>query len=166
MVQKNRVAEDYFSNDVLEFLFLLNKYEVEYLIVGGEAVIYYGHIRLTGDIDLFYFLNKKNSEKLFEALLEFWDGDIPGINKSDELLKRNMVFQFGVPPNRIDLINDIEAVDFKSAWKNKNEVALTYKNKNFRIFYIGIEELIKNKSRLQRPRDMEDLKFLKQTIRK
>jgi hypothetical protein len=42
----------YFSPDILEFLRLLSIYKVRYLIVGGEAVIYYGHARLTGDIDI------------------------------------------------------------------------------------------------------------------
>lgn len=43
----------HFSKDVREFLMLLAKYQVKYLIVGGEAVIYYGYARLTGDIDFF-----------------------------------------------------------------------------------------------------------------
>jgi hypothetical protein len=43
----------YFSHDISEFLFLLFNNKVRYLIVGGEAVIYYGHARLTGDIGFF-----------------------------------------------------------------------------------------------------------------
>ena len=43
MASKKRIEKEHFSNDVLEFLYLLDKYEIEYLIVGGEAVIYYGH---------------------------------------------------------------------------------------------------------------------------
>jgi hypothetical protein len=39
---------NYFSADNQEFLHLLYKYDVKYLIVGGEAVIYYGYPRLTG----------------------------------------------------------------------------------------------------------------------
>jgi len=58
----------YFSPDVSEFLFLLFKNKVRYLIVGGEAVIYYGHARLTGDIDIFYDREKKNIRKLYRIL--------------------------------------------------------------------------------------------------
>ena len=43
----------HFSSDCLEFITLLYKHEVKYVIVGGEKVIYHGHIRLTGDVDLF-----------------------------------------------------------------------------------------------------------------
>jgi hypothetical protein len=34
-----------FSDDIQELLVLLSKYKVHYLIVAGEAVIYYGNRR-------------------------------------------------------------------------------------------------------------------------
>jgi len=47
------VKANYFSEDIQEFIRPLFKHGVEYVIVGGEAVIYYGYPRLTGDIDFF-----------------------------------------------------------------------------------------------------------------
>ncbi|MBC8245167.1 MAG: hypothetical protein H8E20_12305 [Verrucomicrobia bacterium] len=44
---------------------------MEYLIVGGEAVIFYGHARYTGDVDFFYADTDKNVSALFEALSVF-----------------------------------------------------------------------------------------------
>jgi len=58
------IKKDNFSTDVLELLTLLYKHKVEYLIVGGQAVIFYGHVRLTGDIDIFYKQNPKNVKNL------------------------------------------------------------------------------------------------------
>ena len=49
-----------FSHDIVEFLQYLYKYQVDYLVVGGVAVIFYGHARLTGDIDIFYKENIKH----------------------------------------------------------------------------------------------------------
>jgi hypothetical protein len=80
----------YFSSDILEFLYLLSRHAVRYLIVGGEAVIYYGHARLTGDIDLFYETNTGNAQNLFSAFKDFWDGDIPEVESADELLNRGV----------------------------------------------------------------------------
>jgi len=150
----------YFSPDVSEFLFLLSKYKVEYFIVGGEAVIYYGHARLTGDIDIYYSIAKENINKLYLALKEFWNGSIPGRISENELFKDGMVFQFGVPPNRIDLLNKIEKGNFSQAWENRNDVHLSYSGKRFKIHYIGLNELIKNKAAVKRNRDKDDLKFL------
>lgn len=152
----------YFSSDILEFLFLLSKRAVRYLIIGGEAVIYYGHARLTGDIDLFYETNTGNAQNLFLALKDFWDGDIPEVESADELLNKGMVFQFGVPPNRIDLISVVEGVNFGEAWNRKTTQTLSYRRKQFNVNYIGLDDLISNKRAVGRPRDKEDLKFLKE----
>ena len=54
------MKELYFSKDILDFLNLLYKHQVKYLIVGGEAVIFYGHARLTGDIDIYYDRSTEN----------------------------------------------------------------------------------------------------------
>jgi len=63
------IAKGYFSPDILQFLQLLSANKVEYLIIGGEAVIYYGYARLTGDIDLYYHRTAKNIERLYRTLL-------------------------------------------------------------------------------------------------
>ena len=41
-----------FSKDFKEFVVLLQKHQVEYLIVGGYAVVVHGHPRFTGDLDV------------------------------------------------------------------------------------------------------------------
>ena len=151
----------FFSKDIIDFLFLLSKYKVKYVIVGGEAVIYYGHARLTGDIDIFYELSKENAGKLFQMLNDFWNSDIPGVKKIEELMNVGEVFQFGVPPNRIDLLNSIENVEFEEAWNNKKEDKINLSDTEVKIYYIGLRELIKNKESLNRFRDKDDLIFLK-----
>jgi hypothetical protein len=50
-----------FSEDIQDFLRLLARWRVRYLIVGGEAVIYHGYPRLTGDIDFFYDNARENA---------------------------------------------------------------------------------------------------------
>jgi predicted nucleotidyltransferase len=150
----------YFSPDILEFLKLLSLHEVRYLIVGGEAVIYYGHARLTGDVDIFYDLAKENTERLFRALKVFWEGDIPEIAKPEEFQKKGAIVQFGRPPHRIDLINDISGVFFERAWLNRTVEEVMIKDKAYPVIYIGLEELITNKRNANRYKDLEDLKYL------
>ncbi len=152
---------DLFSDDILDFLRCLEKFKVRYLVVGGEAVIYYGNPRLTGDIDFFYEPSTNNSNKLYSALLEFWSGNIPGVSKFNELQEEGVIFQFGAPPNRIDLINNIDGVGFKEAWNNRETVNLELGDTKIPVFYIGIDQLIKNKESAARFKDQEDLKYLK-----
>ncbi len=153
-----------FSKDILEFLHLLYKFSVKYLIVGGEAVIHYGYARLTGDIDLFFENTPENIDCLFKAINEFWEGKIPGIERKEELAEPGIIIQFGVPPNRIDLMNKITGVNFSDAWRNKKIEKIKVKKQVIEIFYIGLNELIQNKEILKRPKDLEDLKYLKSQI--
>jgi len=155
------MKSSHFSADIQEFLYLLFKHQVKYVIVGGEAVIFYGHARLTGDIDIFYESSVENAGKLYEALAVFWEGEIPGLRRLEELLEPGIIIQFGVPPNRIDLINKIENVFFKEAWEDKVSEVVTLKAQTVSVYFIGLNQLIKNKESLDRPKDMEDLKYLK-----
>jgi hypothetical protein len=155
------MKSSHFSKDIQEFLYLLYKHQVKYVIVGGEAVIFYGYVRLTGDIDIFFEASPKNVKRLYEALTEFWEGTIPGLKSREELLEPGVIIQFGVPPNRIDLINKIEKVPFNEAWDSKVTDTMKLKAQAVFIYFIGLNQLIKNKEGLERPKDMDDLKYLK-----
>lgn len=151
----------HFSEDTRDFLGLLAEHNVRYVIIGGEAVIYYGFSRLTGDVDFFYEPSKENSEKLFAALVQFWDGDVPGIGSPGELIQPGLILQFGVPPNRIDLVNSVGGVTFPEVWENRSTEEMEISGRMFPVNFIGLEELIKNKESIGRPKDQEDLKYLK-----
>jgi four helix bundle protein len=63
-----KIKESAFSADVVEFIRLLQRFGVRCLVVGGEAVIFHGYPRLTGDIDLFYERTPANARRLFYGL--------------------------------------------------------------------------------------------------
>ena len=160
-----RVDPSHFSPDIQQFIQLLYRHRVRYLITGGEAVIYYGHARLTGDVDFFYENREDNARKLYLALDEFWQGDIPGIERVEELMQQGLILQFGRPPNRIDLINHIDGVKFEEAWNTRTDASLTIQAETVRVYYLGLEKLIKNKASSGRPKDLDDLAYLKQAAR-
>jgi len=149
-----------FSPDILEFIRLLQSHSVRYLIVGGEAVIFYGHIRLTGDVDFFFDREANNTQLLYDALNEFWEGAVPGLVDHAELQKPGVIFQFGLPPNRIDLLNEIDGVGFAQAWAGRTTVDLETDPEPIPVHYLGIHELIQNKKASARPKDLDDLPYL------
>lgn len=65
------MATIHLPQDFKEFLKLLNDHQVEYLLVGGYAVGYYGYPRATADMDIWIALHPKNAEKIVSALIEF-----------------------------------------------------------------------------------------------
>ena len=50
--------------DFREFLTLLNSENVDYLVLGGYAVGLYGHVRATGDLDVWLRAGDENAAKL------------------------------------------------------------------------------------------------------
>ncbi len=153
-------APAFFSADVVEFIRLLSRFKIRYLVVGGEAVIFHGYPRLTGDIDFFYQCRPRNAARLFKALEVFWDNDVPGIKTANELLDPGVIIQFGRPPNRIDLHSRIDGVSFSSAWNSRVPVRLKTRSGSLRLYYIGIGPLRRNKRATSRAKDLDDLEHL------
>ena len=56
------------EKDFEEFIGLLNKHEVKYIIVGAYAMALYAEPRNTGDIDFFIECTKINANKLLKVL--------------------------------------------------------------------------------------------------
>jgi len=49
----------------------LNSNSVEYLLIGGYAVGIHGHIRATGDLDVWVGIHPENAARIDRALREF-----------------------------------------------------------------------------------------------
>lgn len=148
----------HFSPDTWEFIQLLDRRRVAYVIVGGEAVIHYGHVRLTGDVDFFYRNDTENAKRLYEALHEFWGGDVPGFEEPYELMRAGQVVQFGRPPNRIDLMNEISGVLFEDAWRTRLTLVA---DDGTQVHMISRSMLIVNKEASARPKDLADAAYLR-----
>ncbi len=150
------------SKDLLEFIQLLNQHKVEYLIVGGWAVALHGKPRYTKDIDILIRRSPENAASLMAVLGSFGFGSLD--IKEQDFLKPNFIIQLGFEPNRIDLLTDIAAVDFGSAYQRRKLI----KYKNVDLWFIDVVDLINNKAAAARDQDLVDVKFLKslQNIKK
>ncbi len=157
------MTASHFSPDTWEFIQLLDRHGVEYVIVGGEAVIHYGYVRLTGDVDFFYRTDGGNTERLYAALLDFWDGDVPGFDRAEELTLPDLVVQFGRPPNRIDLLTAISGVAFEDAWSTRETLVA---DDGTPVHLISRSLLIVNKEASARPKDIDDAAFLREATRR
>ena len=105
--------------DYKELLQLLNEFEVEYLIVGGFAVMKYGEPRYTKDLDLWIHNSLQNSIRVIGALKKFGAPlDNDGITP-ETFSEKQVVYQIGIAPVRIDILTAITGVEFADAWKNK-----------------------------------------------
>ena len=144
-----------FSKDFQEFVELLIKNKVEYLIVGGYAVGIHGHPRYTGDLDIWLNPTPENAEKILVCVNEFGFGSFK-LTRED-FTKENNVVQLGYPPLRIDLLTNIDGVNFAECIKNKKDVVIS----GLTINFIGYDDLVKNKKSTGRHRDLDDLENMK-----
>ena len=155
-----RIDASHFSPDTSAFIELLHAHRVRYLIIGGAAAIFHGHVRLTGGVGFFFDRDAENVERLYAAVDEFWDGDVPGLLGTEDLEREGIIIQFGQPPNRIDLINSIAGVGFDEAWAGRVDAVLVTVDGVVPLPFIGLEALVKNKRAAGRPKDLDDLSYL------
>ena len=143
------------EKDILDFVELCNKHEVRYLVIGGYAVSIHGHPRSTKDIDVCIEMSELNASKMISVINEFGFGSLK-LNKED-FLKKDLVTQLGFPPLRIDILNDLDGVNFEEAWNNKKIVTFEHVPVNF----IGYNELLIVKQKSGRSQDIADIELLK-----
>jgi hypothetical protein len=133
---------------------LFNAHNVEYIIVGGYALAFHGSPRYTGDIDFYIKPDRENAQRVLKALDEFGFGSV-GIESSD-LEYENKVIQLGVPPVRIDIITSISGVKWEDAFLTR----VKGQYGELSVYYIGLDQFIKNKKSIGRKKDMADLEAL------
>jgi hypothetical protein len=109
--------------------------------VGGYAVAMHGRPRHTGDLDVWVRRSPENSAKLTGVMREFGFGAL-GLEEAD-FLNREQVVQLGDPPFRIDLLTDIDGVEFGTAWPGRE--SLTYDG--LTLIVIGLDDLKKTSLR-------------------
>jgi predicted nucleotidyltransferase len=137
-----------------ELLQLLNDFEVEYLIVGGFAVMKYGEPRYTKDLDIWVHNSPQNSLRVVEALKKFGAPlDHDGIT-AETFTEKQVVYQIGIAPVRIDILTEITGVEFPDAWSRR--VASTFFG--VPVHFISLDDLVANKQALGRSSDLKDLK--------
>jgi len=137
-----------------ELLQLLNEFEVEYLIVGGFAVMKYGEPRYTKDLDVWVHNSRQNSIRVIEALKKFGAPlDHDGIT-AETFTDKQVVYQIGIAPVRIDILTDITGVEFRNAWEKR--VGSTFFG--VPVHFISLDDLVTNKQALGRSSDLKDLK--------
>lgn len=149
-----------FSPDIQDFVRALDHHHVRYLLVGGRAVVYHGYTRFTKDIDFFYACAPEDAERLFAALQEFWGGPVPHVPDSGALASEGVIVQFGVPPNRIDLISVMGSVSFEGAWARRIAEPIEGEGWTATLPVVSKEDLIRAKHDAGRLQDLADIEAL------
>jgi hypothetical protein len=143
-----------------EFLALLTRHRVRFVLVGGHAVAVHARPRHTEDLDVFVDPTAANARRLRAALVDFGFGNAaPPV---EILATPGKVFMLGRKPYRIDVLTAIDGVTFSAAWKSRVSIPLVEGT----VFVIGKSALVANKKAAGRAKDLADVAMLAEERRR
>ncbi|MEO6052124.1 MAG: hypothetical protein ABIP78_12450 [Pyrinomonadaceae bacterium] len=146
--------EKILNKNFIDMLSAFLEENVEFMIVGAVAMAFHGYVRTTGDIDFWIRISDENADRVWRALKQF---GAPAFDlEKRDLITSGMVFQIGMPPNRIDIMNKIDGVEFEGSWPNRKIAVFG----ELKIPTIGKVELLINKRSTGRPKDQIDVLWL------
>lgn len=158
--------------NVRQIFSALNAAQVDYVVVGGLAVVLHGYLRATADLDLVIGLSADNAGRGMRALAsiglqprlpvaieEFADEE----KRLDWRDNRNMlVFQLWDPANPLRSVDVF--VDEPIGFADLMADAVVKNMDGLKVRIASIPHLIEMKRRSGRPRDLDDIDKLQQIL--
>jgi predicted nucleotidyltransferase len=131
------------------------KNKIDYMVIGGQAVLIYGEPRLTKDIDIILGTDIDRFKHILEIVKKMKLKILP--KNPYDFVKETMVLPLldektGI---RIDLIFSFSEYE-KEALKRVNRVKIS----DFYVNYVSLEDLIIQKIISGRERDIEDIRIV------
>jgi len=114
----------------------------------------YTEPRYTKDLDIWVDATAANAENVFRALAQF-GAPLSGLSARD-FASEGFFYQIGQPPVRVDVLMSIDGVRFPEAWPNRTQSKLGQQA----AWFIGRQDLIKNKRASGRHIDLHDAEIL------
>ena len=154
---RRRMRNESFYQDFLEFIQALERNEVEYLLVGGYAVILHGYTRTTGDMDIWVNPSEENYNRLVKAFQSFGMPVFDMTEKNFLDTSKFDVFTFGTSPISIDIMTKVKGLSFKEAFPKAPTVQL---DEGLSVRLLSREDLLKAKHASGRAKDFNDIRHL------
>ena len=139
--------------EVEELLRSLKEHKVRFVIIGATAFPVHGYSRATLDIDLFIQATPGNAERARDALRAF-GYDMSDVSVADLLTSKLLIRQYLV---ETDIHPFVKGTTFERVWANKVKARF---GRTF-VWFASLDDLIEMKRAAGRPKDKEDLKFLR-----
>jgi predicted nucleotidyltransferase len=146
-----------------ELLQCLARERVEFVLVGGLAVISHGHVRATLDIDICYARSPENLERLVRALaplrprLRGAPPELPFLWDT-RTLKNGLNFTLTTIAGDIDLLGEVTGLGSYGEIALRAEEIELYGAK---VRLISFDDLIRSKAAAGRAKDLVDLEALR-----
>ena len=138
-------------------------HNVDFVLMGGHAVVFYGVRRTTSDMDILVRPTMENGKRILKAFKDL-NLTVEGIIEED-FTKEN-VFTFGTEPDAVDILTFTIGVQLEIVFEN----SVHRKLDDLKIRIIDIRDLLKNKESLKRTAekslvDQQDILALRRILK-
>jgi predicted nucleotidyltransferase len=154
--------------DIQGILQQLVEGDVEFLLIGGIAVGYHGHVRATKDVDVVPAPDRANLERLAEVLRRL-GAEVEGAEDFEEGELRDpldpAVLELGgnwVLATRLGRLDVMQWLDDGPLWEELSPTAIEDRISDLAVKIVSYEDLMKLKERAGRPEDLADLQRLRE----
>ena len=151
-----------FFKEHQEILKSLLKHHVDFMLIGGYAVNFYGYNRATGDMDIWIAPDNTNKESLLQALsaLGFDNEGVETIRSWDFTHPQKFPIGSDREPNKTEFMTHISGISYSEAKENKIIADID----GLQLPLIHYNHLIQNKKSTGRNKDMADVEYLEKIL--
>ncbi len=133
----------------------LSEADVDYILVGGLAVAFCGHVRATEDVDILVRVDDKNLARLLEVLAGFGEGSATELQVDDFTLEEGAIRVLEEFP--LDIFTQMSGYRYEDL----KSMTTTRRMNDHTIRHLNIEGLIILKEDSLRPKDQMDVEALR-----
>lgn len=136
----------------LELLGCFNSFDVHYLVIGGHAVQFHGHLRPAKDLDIFIGTSDGNPSRVISALrsLGFYGSDL-SVDLFSTLKKQIPLGRY-----QTELLTSPDGPTFEDAYAHR----VMANEKGIAVPVVSYDDLLQQKRTLGRPQDIADVEAL------
>lgn len=135
----------------LPFIDAFNQHGVRYLLIGGTAVRFHGHLRFADDLDVVVDNSKENAQRVYDAVTGIIGRQPFAV---DDLYRPKQKLR----PRYycLDILTSLHGIDFDEAYRKRVTVAVS----GTPVHIISKLHLILSKKVTGREKDLEDIQAL------
>jgi predicted nucleotidyltransferase len=162
---ENETKRNMSTQDLKVLIGNLENQNVQYLLIGGFAMAFHGHVRATNDIDLWIKNTPENMSKLRSALIETGIPEARVLRDTTQLVGGFTVFNLLETDFKIDLFHNLKS--FKEAdFDRCSKRAKISDYHGLKIPVLSAEDLFLEKKSVAREKDAGDISFLQKLLNK
>jgi len=149
---------DSYGEELIAFWRALQKEQVEYILIGGYAIIFNGYHRSTGDLDIWLKDTLENRRRLRQAIRDCGMPDYPMIETMQfvpgwTIFHLNNALELDI---RTTAMKGLEAFSFKECLEKASVAQIDGVN----IPFLHSSQLLANKKAVNRDKDQADIEAL------